>query len=136
VAFTGDYYPTFGYYATFDALVSSTPSRTVASGATTVLDMSASGDQIFASWFTGGTVSIMEGGTGELERQITVEGYDDYLYGLSGGGGKVHVLSPAARDQHVYSFDALTGASLEAAPVPTLDGREVSFYGLWCVTTP
>jgi hypothetical protein len=90
--------------------------------------MAVDGDRAYFAWHSTSTIETAELTDGAEMKSITLEGYDDWIYGLEAIDGMLLVVGPSYRPG-LHAFDATTGAALGVL-LPEYTGD-----GLTCVST-
>jgi hypothetical protein len=95
--------------------------------------MTASGDRLYSAWHSTSEVLVNELPSGAELPSITLEGYDDWIWGMSvteDGWLMIGNLST------ITVFDAATGARLETVHLHATTADMVMLGGLACFTNP
>lgn len=82
------------------------------------------GRTLYSAWHSTDVVDVFDLETGERQRSIQLEGFDDWVAGLSVVGERLMILGDSSRDGHLWVFDVNSGAQLARLP---FEGS-----ALWC----
>lgn len=119
-------------YAGLGALLAGTPLMTVVEDPPTTRNIAAGADVLFTAWHADDHVGRRTLPCGDDLGDLTLEGYDDWIGGLSVTDGDVLVALKVLGQEELRTFNLETGAQISAVPL-AYDGF-VQPRGLACFT--
>ncbi len=121
---------TFCRYHSFDDLVSDTPAATIEADLW-ASRMTATSDRLYSAWHSTNEIDVNDVHTGAYIGTLQLEGYDDWIQGMSVRGGELLLMRAASYVHYFARFDLTTGAFLGEVEITDM------YYtnragGLWC----
>jgi hypothetical protein len=122
-------------FATFADVVSGSSTATLPLAG--VSRITAADGRVYGMWHSTEEMSVFDGTTGASIREIALEGYDTWTWGVSVFGGSMFSIDDGRQYdyQRIAWFERGTGALLGEVEVPR-DGHGPLSFGLYCSEAP
>jgi hypothetical protein len=118
-------------FADWDSLVDGNEGECIETGNT--LRYAARNGEVFGAWFSTDVVEVYDWPTGDLVREVSLDGWDNMVHGVSVVGDIIHIISSGEQlnERTVLRFSALNGEFLDSATL-TFEALDPAPSGLWC----